>query len=40
VPQSPSSVGTAVETVAQISRNTEAYLGAAGFIVDSVGNII
>jgi hypothetical protein len=38
VPQTPSSVETAVETMGQISRNIEAMLGAAGFILDSAGN--
>lgn len=37
-PQTPSSVGTAVETAGLISRNTEAMLTGAGFIIDSMGN--
>lgn len=38
IPQTPSSVGTVVETAAHISRNTEAFMGAAGFALDSFGN--
>jgi hypothetical protein len=38
--QSPNSLETAVETAAHISRHTEAMLGAAGFVIDSAGNII
>jgi hypothetical protein len=40
IPQTPSSVETAVETVAHISRNTEAIIGASGFALDSLGNFI
>jgi hypothetical protein len=40
IPQTPSSVDTVVETAGHISRNTEAMMGAAGFVLDSVGNFI
>ena len=40
IPQTPSSVDTVVETAGNISRNTDAMMGAAGFVLDSVGNFI
>lgn len=35
--QTPSSVESAVETMAHIGRNTDAMMGAAGFALDSAG---
>jgi len=40
VPQTPSSVDTVVETAGHISRNAEAMVGAAGLVIDSMGNFI
>jgi hypothetical protein len=33
IPQTPNSVETTVETVAHVGRNTEAMMGAAGFVL-------
>lgn len=40
VSNTPNSVETAVETVAHVSRNAEAMIGAAGLFLDSAGNFI
>lgn len=39
IPQTPTSVETAVEIAGHISRNTEAMAGAAGFFINSGGSL-